>query len=272
MNMSTELAKQDENVALAISGDVGAMFGDQGFQMPVDAPIPEIKILREVTQFELPGGDLKKEFIGNIVHWHNANQYWKTSFEDRGPEDSPVPNCLSSDGFKADELDSEEYDKQSILCSDCPQNQFGSAANGDGKACQNTIRMYVLLDGHVVPCLLKAPPTSLGKKEGLTPFLTNVPNMCKDLGLSYMKGNAEQYIYQGLKIKFTLYNKDFSSGMSASLVRLELVGSSSQEDLVKIGKLTQSLRADYITKVAEHMVKEVDAVEVGKEEGDDAPF
>ena len=273
-----ELAKQEEATgSLALAGDMGAMFGDQGFKLPVDAPIPEVKIMRESGQFEMPGGEYVKEFEANVLHWNNANQYWKVSFEDRAPEDSPIPNCLSSDGFKADDMDTDGYDKQSVLCADCPQNKYGTAANGDGKACQNTMRLYLLLDGHVVPCMLKAPPTSLGKKEGLVPFITNLGNLCRDNGLTYIKTledgtEEEQFIYQGLKIKFTLYNKDFASGMSASLVKLEFVARSSNADLVKFGKLTMNLRKNYISKVAEHMVKEVDCVVVGEDEGDDIPL
>ena len=259
--MSDELAVKPD-APLAKASDMDAMFGNQGYQMPVDAPIPEIKILREVAQFEMPSGNLVKETIGNILHWHNANQYWITSFDDRGPDDSPMPNCLSSDGIAPDDIDSEGYAKQCNNCKECNMNQYGSATNGDGKACQNTIRMYVLLDGEVVPCLLKAPPSSLGKKESLMPFLTNIPNICTKEGTAY----------QCLRIKFSLYKKEFGSGMSASLIKMELESIvEDQAEIKKLADVTKTFREAYLGKVAEHMAVEAD-VAVGQDEGDDVPY
>jgi hypothetical protein len=228
-----------------------AMFGNQGFQMPVDAPIPEIKIMRESAQFETPDGGYASEVVGTILHWHNANQYWETSFDERSPEDSPIPNCLSSDGIVPDMLDNAEYKQMSQTCKGCPMNEYGSDPKGEGKACQNTIRMYVLLDGEVVPCLLKAPPSSLGKKESLTPFLTNLPNVCTKHGTAY----------QCLRIKFSLYKKEFSSGMSASLIKMELVDVITDADAIKtLAGVTKTFREAYLGKVAQHMAKEADGV------------
>jgi len=48
--MTTELAKKESGV-LAVANQVDDMFGGSGtFQLPIDAPLPQIKILREETR------------------------------------------------------------------------------------------------------------------------------------------------------------------------------------------------------------------------------
>ena len=138
-------------------------------------------------------------------------------------------------------------------------NEYGSAKNGSSKACQNTIRMYVLIDGEVVPCLLKAPPSSLGKKESLMGFLTNLPNITTKNGCAY----------QQLRIRFSLYKKEFGSGMSASLIKMELADIVTDEAAVgQLAQTTKRFREAYLGKVADHMANEA----VVAEEGDDIPI
>jgi hypothetical protein len=55
---------------------------------------------------------------------------------------------------------------QSVSCNTCPQNEFGSAKNGKGKACRNGRRLLVasVLDGNVNLsdlAIINIPPTSL---------------------------------------------------------------------------------------------------------------
>lgn len=243
----TTLAKT-ENTALATTrNEIDAMFGNTGIQIPVDAPLPQIKILRETPMFELPDGTPVKELVGHILYWHNANQYYAKAF---GEGEQLPPDCFSSNGVAPDGGEA----MQDCTCKDCPFNQYGSAPDGKGKACSNTIRLYVLLDGDVIPVLIKASPSSLGKKESLMKWLTNAPNVAAKVGC----GTA----YQPIKVKFSLHKKDFSSGFSASVLDLTTVGVLNPKDnmseIQKLAALTRQLKEAYIGKVAEYMAQEVD--------------
>lgn len=61
------------------------------------------------------------------------------------PDNKQPPSCYS---FGRDEEDMSPHEKssepQSEKCHDCPQNKFGTAENGKGKACKNVRRLALL--------------------------------------------------------------------------------------------------------------------------------
>jgi len=245
--MTTELANKPKG-DLAVANQVDDMFGGSGtFQLPIDAPLPQIKILRETPMFETPEGDTVKEITGHIIYWHHANQYYSTEYGDgeQGP-----PACASSDGLRPDGGE----EPQAGPCRNCPLNQYGSAKDGKGKACQNTIRLYVLIDGEVIPCVMKAPPSSLGKKESLLKWLTNAPNVAAKAGVGTK--------YQPIKVSFKLHKKDFDSGFSASVIDLttiRVLTPDSEEDLAYLkllAKLYQDFTAHYLGRIANDVANE----------------
>jgi len=203
---SNAIVKNQNPTALAAANPIDEMFGGPGYQIPVDAPLPAIKILRESTQYEMPDGQFAREFTGHILHWHNANQYYSTAF---GEGENPLPDCFSSDGRNPD---GGQF-MQAGPCKTCQLNQFKSAEDKIAKACQNTIRMYVLVDGEVIPCLVKAPPSSLGKKDSLMKWLTTAANIAAKAGMGTK--------YQPIQVKFSLRKKDFNSGTSASVIEIQ---------------------------------------------------
>lgn len=106
--------------------------------------------------FELPGEDDEDtesatELVGVILYHHPVNAYWKDKFGGGNEQ----PDCSSFDG------------KQGVIretgttcdCATCRYNQFGS--DGNGKACKNAHRIYMLREGNPVPLVLSLPPTSL---------------------------------------------------------------------------------------------------------------
>lgn len=91
----------------------------------------------------------------------------------------------------------------------CPASIFGSKKIGsNSKACQDSIWMYVLIDGYKLPVFLKAGPSSLNKKDSLIPFLSNAPNI----------GVGGQY--QTISVQLSLATKDFDSGFKGSCLIL----------------------------------------------------
>lgn len=106
--------------------------------------------------FEIPGDDPEQpesdtEILGIILDHHPVNAYWKEKFS--GGNDQP--DCSSLDGKAG--LDRETGECKT--CADCPFNKFGS--DGNGKACKNMHRVYILRSGSPIPLLLTLPPTSL---------------------------------------------------------------------------------------------------------------
>ncbi len=275
MAKKNELATRS-GVALAVgNGAINEMFGSDGsYQLPIDAPLPAFGIVRETAQFLTPDGETCKEFTGHILHWHNANQYWKEPFS--GDNSNP-PDCFSPDGMLPD--DGETI--QNGPCAACSLNQYGSAVNKDGtesrgKACQNTIRLYVLVDGEMIPVLIKAPPSSLGKKESLPKFLTNLPNVTAKAGVGT--------VYQLVRVRFSLYKKQFEAG-EASILKPEasaVLNPENADDMAEIkrrAKLTRMCKEVFTkSRIAEDMVKEksdgdvIDAEGTSQPAGDDVPI
>lgn len=101
--------------------------------------------------FELPSEDeenpdVEKEVIGVIVDHHPINAYWPAKYEGA----NQAPECSSMDG---------KTGTCGKACKTCPHNQFGS--DGNGKACKNMHRIYILQEGQMFPMLLTLPPSSL---------------------------------------------------------------------------------------------------------------
>lgn len=106
--------------------------------------------------WELPSGDpqnpnYEKYLEGVILFGHNSNAYWPEGSE---YDDNVPPFCQSFDGKQG-------YGEPGGVCAACAFNQFGSTANGSGKACKNMRQIYLLRSGEYLPLQLSLPPTSL---------------------------------------------------------------------------------------------------------------
>ena len=107
-------------------------------------------------QFEIRGDDpdnpdYERKLVGVILYHHFANAYWPEGSE---YDDSVPPLCQSFDGKQG-------YGEPGGVCAACAFNQFGSTANGSGKACKNMRQVYLLRSGEYLPLQLSLPPTSL---------------------------------------------------------------------------------------------------------------
>lgn len=107
-------------------------------------------------QFEIRGDDpdnpdYERKLVGVILYHHLANAYWPEGSE---YDDNVPPFCQSFDGKQG-------YGAPGGVCAACAFNQFGSTANGSGKACKNMRQVYLLRSGEYLPLQLSLPPTSL---------------------------------------------------------------------------------------------------------------
>lgn len=95
--------------------------------------------------------DMEKELRGVILFTHKMNARWEGDY---GGENR-MPVCSSWDGKQGVELETGAV----CNCDICEYNEF--KANGEGKECKNTRRIYLMLDGRPFLYLLTVPPTSL---------------------------------------------------------------------------------------------------------------
>jgi len=115
-------------------------------------------------------GDNGTEFRAVILAKIPVNVFYKEKFDPANP--SP-PDCCSVGGSRPD---SSVEAPQSSDCAGCPQNQFGSGKDQDGnpsrgKACNNTMRLVLKVEGVDLPVMMTLPSTSAfpskkGDKKG----------------------------------------------------------------------------------------------------------
>lgn len=101
-----------------------------------------------------------------IVDFMSSNLFYDGVFDRDNPQ---PPGCFAIGAEPSLLVPSPNSpNKQAETCSSCPNNQFGSAANGKGKACKNT-RLLALMpvsaidseDGDAPIWIMSVPPTSL---------------------------------------------------------------------------------------------------------------
>lgn len=239
MSTKNAIAKKEEGGALAMSADeVTSMFGNSTLDTRVDMTFNTVKIIRETAQFSLSEDEQVKTLTGHILLMHKANQWWEVPYDKRTAEDSPVPNCYSSDGLTPDGGDKVQCDK----CPMCKLNQFGTGKDEKGKACRNSIRFLFLQDGAVLPIIIVAPPTSLKKKGSVQQWINDYPNKVAAAmtacGISNKDG-LPVVDYWLVHVELSLEKKKFDSG-EASILQiktLEVVTPGTDEGAQKLRNL-----------------------------------
>lgn len=215
-----ELAKTEPAGSLALNNDeISDMFGESELDSGTSLSFGIIKILRESGQFEVGEKKFADTLTGHVLLKHQANQWWEIDYDSRKPEDSPVPNCYSVDGFKPSGGD-KMFDG---MCAVCDRNKFGSGKDERGKACRNTVRFLFLQEGSVLPVVIVAPPTSLGKKGSVQAWFNSVPN---DVATAYTKVGMKNakggpiVEYWTAKVELSLEKEKFAGG-EASVLKIQ---------------------------------------------------
>lgn len=158
MTKETAVAVKKDFQVPALTGDMGEIFQEEMEGLSVEFDRVKIPPGGGLA-FEVPGDteepDYEKELVGVIVDHHPVNSYWPESMSG---ENSP-PDCSSNDGKVG-------VGNPGGDCATCHFNQWGSGKNGQGKACKNMHRIYLLRDGEMFPMLLTLPPTSIRNFSG----------------------------------------------------------------------------------------------------------
>lgn len=184
------------------------------------------------TIWEIPtsdGGHKNEESIsGVVVAFQDGKAFWKDSLEDTGG--GTPPDCRSVDMIKGEGT-------PGLLCSECPNDEFGSAAKGTGKACKDLRVLYILSGDSLLPKVIVVPPTSLkGVRKAFlalavedeTPYYGALLNfrLEKDknaAGISYSKivVSKEDLLSDGDYKKAQAYNemlKPMLTGMTVNVI------------------------------------------------------
>ena len=155
-NNNTSDAYQDFMLPTALDSDFSSedLADDMdGLQMTMQrVKIPGGGNLQfEIRSDDPDNPDYERKLVGVILYHHLANAYWPEGSE---YDDNVPPFCQSFDGKQG-------YGEPGGVCAACAFNQFGSTANGSGKACKNMRQVYLLRSGEYLPLQLSLPPTSL---------------------------------------------------------------------------------------------------------------
>ena len=126
MNWDEELAKDaDLQSKASTKGAGGKFFSFQGGQMKFQGDA-------------IPGNEVNL-IVTDFIY---ENAFYEGNYD---PDNKSAPVCYA---FDRDEETLAPFkdceDIQNAVCDGCPQNQFGSAPIGKGKACKNVVRLAVL--------------------------------------------------------------------------------------------------------------------------------
>ena len=103
------------------------------------------------TVFSVPGltgEEAEKELTGIILDYTTPRAYWDTP----DPIEGTPPVCMSQNSIVS-------HDGKA--CFSCPYNDFGSKdGESNAKACKESVLLFLLRPGNVLPLLVRIPVTS----------------------------------------------------------------------------------------------------------------
>ena len=207
--------------------------GGIAFEVPTDNP-------------EEP--ESKTSIDGVIVLHQPCNVYFRNKF---GETDEKMPDCSSPDGKTGYMRDS----GTEKTCATCKFNQFGSGDGGTGKACQNRIDLYILMEGNDFPVVLSLPATSI---KAFKTYLTTLV--------------LHKQPMRRVKTKITLKKAKSSGGITYSTCvfkKLCAVEPEEMENIEQLRELCKAMAQRSYTVAAEDDGESASDVELTEETGED---
>lgn len=245
-NQNTALTEQKEFLLPTL---VNSDFSAEELAEDMDGmqmSFPRVKIpAGGILQFEIPSDDpespnYEKTLEGVILLHHPNNVYWAEGNE---YDDNSTPLCTSVDGITG-------IGDPGGLCASCVMNEFGTAAEGRGKACKNMRMIYLLRSGEYVPMQIALPPTSL---RPFTDFVNQAFRLrCRAafgsvIQISLKKANngtndysvatfRRLYDFEGEKLaQIRAYAENFRNQMKLSLKQRAAATEAKHEDICEYG-------------------------------------
>lgn len=207
--------------------------GGIAFEVPTDNP-------------EEP--ESKTSIDGVIVLHQPCNVYFRNKF---GETDEKMPDCSSPDGKTGYMRDS----GTEKTCATCKFNQFGSGDGGTGKACQNRIDLYILMEGNDFPVVLSLPATSI---KAFKTYLTTLV--------------LHKQPMRRVKTKITLKKAKSSGGITYSTCVFKKLGAvepDEMENIEQLRELCKAMAQGTYTVAAEDDGETASEVELTEETGED---
>lgn len=146
----------------------------------------------------LDGGPETTEAIhGILIHQQTVRTYWEDEFSGGGEP----PDCYSPDGEIGYSMELWEDRGGTRECGTCPFNEWGTAENGDGKACKEKKNLYLFMEDEFFPKLLRVPPTSLDpvKKYLIKLASKRIPFYAVETKLELEQDSNDSFEYSVLK-------------------------------------------------------------------------
>jgi hypothetical protein len=125
------------------------------------------------TAFTVPGigGDeIVPSISGIILDYATPRAFWSTP----DPVEGTPPECYSPNSLVS-------HDGKN--CAQCPHNEYGTNdnGNGSGKACKESVSVFILQEGKVLPIIVRVPVSS---KNSYMRYMTRlVSNMMPVTGV-----------------------------------------------------------------------------------------
>jgi hypothetical protein len=123
-----------------------------------------IRVNNNKRVFAMPNEQEVEEFEAHIIDFAYYNEYFMGAYN---PKKITPPACFAVAPSTAQLTPSDNSPMNQNPegnCSTCQQNQFGTSATGDGKACKNTVVLALLppddIESHDI-WLLKTSPTAI---------------------------------------------------------------------------------------------------------------
>jgi hypothetical protein len=117
--------------------------------------------------FEIPdeNGEISpvKDFVATVLHKQSLQAYYEKSYDD-GDKKYP-PDCVAMDGEFG-------VGNPGGKCAKCPLNEFGTSKNG-AKACKRKQRLFVIIEGDLLPMQILLPTGSLREWSNYVARLLN---------------------------------------------------------------------------------------------------
>lgn len=175
-----------------------------------------------LTAEDDPDPETVKTIEGVILHTHKNYAWWKEKLDSGASSGSP--DCRSVDGVTGIDQQGNCYN-----CATCPNNKFGS--DGNGKACKNGRRVYILREGDMLPIRIDLAPT------GNKPYEKYVDNLLISRKKGQRPMRPNQVITRvGLKVETN------QSGTRYSVPTFECVGAVPDEARAALLAMADNLR------------------------------
>ena len=137
------------------------------------------------TVFSVPGlgGDeAEKDLTGIVLDYTTPRAYWDTP----DPVEGTPPVCMSQNSI---------ISHDGKACAHCPYNDFGSKdGESNAKACKESVLLFLLRPGSIIPLLVRVPVTSKGRflkySTRLLSTLTPISSVVTKISLSKATSKA----------------------------------------------------------------------------------